>query len=188
MTSTPRKILPNYITKYLSLEESMLTDSTGNSNIKNYQARAAAQVFSTARNVLPNWTTNYFLPTETTSLSSSTLDLSPASSTSTPVATIQGDSFGDRFVGFDVLRGHDVIVTATEYGFSIYNIADGATEMQELCGYTTDGDVIYIKVTPKRALSYARSSLVMQKDLPRPLSSLKSRLKSRYPSSSYRPP
>jgi hypothetical protein len=166
----------------------MLMDSTGNSNIKNYQARAAAQVFSTARNVLPIWTTNYFLPTETTSLSSSTLDPTPASSTSTPVAAIQADSFGDRFVGFDVLRGHDVVVTATEYGFSIYNIADGATEMHELCGYTTEGDVIYIKVIPKRAFSYTRLSHVMQKDLPRRLSSLKRRPKSRYPSSSYRPP
>jgi hypothetical protein len=49
-------------------------------------------------------------------------------------------------VAFDELCGKDVFVTATESGFSIYNINDGATEIEELCGYTVDGEVIHLKV------------------------------------------
>jgi hypothetical protein len=118
-----------------------LGDST-NSNIKLYQAKAAAQVYSTARNVLPTWTTNYFLP-------SSSEPESPTSTiqeTTTSVETVDQSILQDRFVTFDVLRGRDVIVKATDCGFSIFNVCDRAVELDELCGYTCADEVISVKV------------------------------------------
>ena len=121
-------------------------DSTGNSNIKHYQAKAAAQVYSTARNVLPVWTANYFLPEpqQSSSLSASTLQ---DPSTDIPASGTTADpSVKDRFVAFDVLRGRDVLVTATDSAFTIFGVSDGGVELEELCGYTCDNEVISIKV------------------------------------------
>lgn len=121
-------------------------DSPGNSNIKHYQAKAAAQVYSTARNVLPVWTTNYFLPEPqpASSLASSTLQ--DPSTDITSSGTTADHSVKDRFVAFDVLRGQDVLVTATDSAFSIFSVSDGGVELEELCGYTCDNEVISIKV------------------------------------------
>jgi hypothetical protein len=121
--------------------------STGNSNIRLYQAKAAAQVYSTARNVLPSWTANYFLPEpESPSSSSSTVqDLGAA----TLVATAD-HSLQDRFITFDVLRGQDVLIKAESCGFTIFNVGDRAAELEELCAYTCNNEVICVKVLDSR--------------------------------------
>jgi hypothetical protein len=111
--------------------ESVANDSSG-SNIRQYQLRAAASVYSTARNVLPGWTTNYFLPeTHATPVIEE------------PIVTTVVEP--RRFVGFDVLRGRDVLVTATECGFGIYNVCHDGVELEELCGYSCE-EVVYAKV------------------------------------------
>jgi hypothetical protein len=121
--------------------------STGNSNIRLYQARAATQVYSTARNVLPSWTANYFLPEpeSPTSLSPTAQDLGTAT-----LAATTDHSQEDRFVAFDVLRGRDVLVKADSSGFTIFNVSDRATELEELCAYPCDNEAIYIKVLDSR--------------------------------------
>ena len=117
---------------------------TSNSNIRQYQARAAAQVYSTARNVLPSWTTTYWLPEPPTptSLSASAIE-DPSNSTTgaTPDYSLQ-----ERFATFDVLRGRDVLVKAVGRAFSIYSVCDRGVELEELCGYTLDDETISIKV------------------------------------------
>lgn len=127
-----------------------MSASSGNSNISYYQARAAAQVYSTARSVLPSWTTNYFLPDPPQTPSSP----SPSSSSNNqdpppallPAASLVDHSLQDRFVAFDVLRGRDVLVKAKDCGFSIFNVGDRTAELDELCGYSYFDEVIYVKV------------------------------------------
>lgn len=53
-----------------------------------------------------------------------------------------------RFVAFDVLRGRDVLVTATESGFALFNVCHHGVELEELCGYSCD-EVVYAKVPPE---------------------------------------
>jgi hypothetical protein len=128
-----------------------LTDdgSSGNSNLKHYQAKAAAQVYSTARNVLPVWTTHYFLPDPQPSSSSLSASAShdPSSSALLPVSGTTADHpERDRFVAFDVLRGRDVLVTATDCAFTVFSVSDGGVELEELCAYPCDNEVVCIKV------------------------------------------
>jgi hypothetical protein len=151
MTSTPRKILPTYIqTKYVSTNPLLPSQlliltyscefSTGNSNIRHYQARAAAQAYSTARNVFPTWTANYFRTPETPT--------SPSVEESVVDTGVVDHSLQERFVAFDVLRGRDVLVKVKGCGFTIFNVSDGARELEELCGYTCPDEVIAVKVAP----------------------------------------
>lgn len=114
--------------------------STGNSNIRHYQARASAQVFSTARHVLPSWTANYFRTPEPPT--------SPSVEESVIDTSVVDHSLQERFVAFDVLRGRDVLVKVKDYGFTIFNVCDGARELEELCGYTCSNEVIAVKVAP----------------------------------------
>ena len=118
--------------------------SSGNSNISYYQARAAAQVYSTARSVLPFWTTNFLLPDPETS--SSPTSSNQHSPDLLPSASVVDHSLQERFVAFDVLRGRDVLVKAKDCGFSIFNVGDRATELEEVCGYSYFDEVIYVKV------------------------------------------
>jgi hypothetical protein len=126
--------------------------STGNSNIRHYQARAAAQVYSTARNVLPGWTTNYWLPEPESATTPSPAATSALSDTQDPsttfAATAVDHTLPDRFAAFDVLRGRDVFVTAKDCAFTIYDVCDSSVELEELCGYTcTNNQVLSVKVT-----------------------------------------
>ena len=114
--------------------------SNGNSNIRHYQAKAAAQVYSTARNVLPTWTANYFLTPETPT--------SPSVEEAVVDTSVVDHSLQERFVAFDVLRGRDVLVKVKDCGFTIFNVGDGARELEELCGYTCANEVISVKVAP----------------------------------------
>jgi hypothetical protein len=119
--------------------------SSGNSQIKHYQARAAAHVYSTARNVLPGWTTNYFLSDSHVPAANTVDD----NKTTCPV----DQSHNQRFVAFDNLRGRDVLVTATECQFTLFNVCHGGLELHELCGYSCDGEVVFAKVPPPLILS-----------------------------------
>ena len=134
----------------------LMCASSGNSNISYYQARAAAQVYSTARSVLPSWTTNYFLPDPHPQTPSSPSPSSSSNNQDPPAASVVDHSLQDRFVAFDVLRGRDVLVKAKDCGFSIYNVGDRTAELDELCGYSYFDEVIYVKVLPppKNNISY----------------------------------
>ena len=143
--------------------------SPANSNIRHIQARAAAQVYSTARNVLPAWTQSYLLPASssaaaatTTSSSSSTSQQGPgfpSSSPSSPAETHTDacptattdptgvdPSLPDRVAGFDVLRGRDVLVNVKDRAFIIFYVGDRACDLEELCAYTCPDPILAIKV------------------------------------------
>ena len=126
--------------------------STGNSNIRHYQAKAAAQVYSTARNVLPTWTTNYFRTPESPT--------SPSAEDSLVDTSVVDYLLQETFVAFDVLRGRDVLVKVKDCGFTIFNVGDGARELEELCGYTSTNEVISVKVAPQKDYAYHRLSLL----------------------------
>ena len=124
------------------------SSSSGNSNISYYHARAAAQVYSTARSVFPAWTTSYFLPDPESPSHSPASSSNQDSPALLPSASIADHSLQERFVAFDVLRGRDVLVKANACRFSIFNVGDRAAELEELCGYSYFDEVIYVKVFP----------------------------------------
>jgi hypothetical protein len=154
--------------------------SSANSNIRHIQARAAAQVVSTARNVLPAWTASYFLPASTPSPSSSPsspssphpLDHpdSPSSPTQHPPdgasATAATDpasvdpSRRDRLAGFDVLRGQDVLVSAKDDTFTVFHVGDRAGDLEELCAYTCSHPILAVKVSSLQFVYPTRAYLL----------------------------
>ena len=121
---------------------------SSNSSIRHYPARAAAQVYSTARTVLPQWTASYLLSDREAD--------SPCSSTDDPLKlAAPGETPQHTSVTFDVLRGRDVLIGLNGSTFTIFNVCDANAELQELCGYTLPADVISIKVS-----IYERSALI----------------------------
>jgi hypothetical protein len=126
--------------------------SSGNSNISYYQQKAAAQVYSTARSVLPFWTTNFLLPDPETPSSPTTSNQD--SPVLLPSASLVDHSLQERFVAFDVLRGRDVLIKAKDCGFTIFNVGDRATDLEEVCGYSYFDEVIYVKVLTRLITSH----------------------------------
>ena len=155
--------------------------SSANSNIRHIQARAAAQVYSTARNVLPTWTQSYLLPalsaavtTSPSSSSSSPPQQDPDSPSSSPSSATEthtdattaatdptgvDPSLPDRVVGFDVLRGQDVLINVKDHVFTVFHVGDRACDLEELCAYTCPAPILAIKV-PLLTLS-GRSETVL---------------------------
>jgi hypothetical protein len=157
----------------------LMMRSSANSNIRHIQARAAAQVVSTARNVLPAWTASYFLPATTASPSSSPSSPSsphplnpdspsspteyPTDGVSTAAATDPASvdpSLRDRFAGFDVLRGQDVLVSVKEDTFTIFHVGDRAGDLEELCAYTCSHPILAVKVSSHQFASPTRAYLL----------------------------
>jgi hypothetical protein len=103
-----------------------------------YQARAAKQVYSTARTVLPLWTTTFLLPEE---------EAEPGPQTKQEVKQQEEvEEDGAGLTSFDVLRGEDVVVKAIRAGFGVFRLVDGGLEVEELCGYTCPDEIVQIKV------------------------------------------
>jgi hypothetical protein len=53
-----------------------------------------------------------------------------------------------------VLRSRDVLIKAKDCGFTIYNVGDRATELEEVCGYSYFDEVIYVKVLTRLITSH----------------------------------
>lgn len=92
--------------------------------------------------MLPNLT-NYFLPDQQ---QQDPLDQEPNSpAASIPEENPSGDP-RDKFATFDTLRGRNVLISVTDNKFAIYNVCDKGVDLEELCGFILDSEIVSINV------------------------------------------